>query len=78
MAKKVQPFERASVLPLHKIIFNNFIGGISWALGATIGISLIFTILTMIARNIDFVPFFGNFVSDIIDFVLKTNPKLGS
>lgn len=76
MAKQVQPFERSSKLKLPEILFNNFIGGLSWGIGATVGVALFFAALTMIAQNINLVPVIGTFVSDIIDFILRTNPNL--
>lgn len=79
MAKKdPQPYERASLrLRWYEIIWNNLLGGISWGIGATVGLALFFWILTLIAQNIDLVPIFGSFVSDIIDFILATNPRVG-
>jgi Domain of unknown function (DUF5665) len=71
-----QPFEKSSKLSKKEIIFNNFLGGIFWALGATVGLALIFTILAYIAKHINFVPVVGSFVSQIIDFVLKNNSHL--
>lgn len=73
----VPKYERSSKLSLREIILNNFIGGLSWALGATIGLSLIITLLTLIAKQVNFIPIFGNFVSEITTFVLRTNPNLG-
>jgi|GEM_PF-494507 len=78
MAKKnVQPYEKSSKLSLWEIITNNFIGGLAWALGATIGLSIIFTILGMVAKNVNLVPVVGSFVSQVINFILATNPHLG-
>jgi hypothetical protein len=78
MAKKYQPFEKAGTkLSLFEIISSNFIGGIAWALGATIGLALIFTILGLIAKNINLVPIVGTFASQVIDFILATNPRVG-
>jgi hypothetical protein len=74
MAK--QPYERASKLSQTEIIVSNFIGGLSWALGATVGLALIFTILGIIAKNVNVVPVIGTFVSEIINFVLSHNPNL--
>lgn len=72
-----QKYEKSSE-PLSKkqIIFNNFLGGIFWALGATVGVGLIFALLGFLAKNVDFVPVVGSFVSDIIDFILSTNQNL--
>lgn len=58
------------------IIFNNFVGGIAWGLGATVGVSIIIAILSLILRNINLVPFVGNFVSQITNYVLQNNPQL--
>ena len=71
-----QPFEKASKLSKKEIILNNFLGGIAWALGATVGIGLVFSLLAFVAHQINFVPIVGTFVSDIINFILRTNPNL--
>jgi hypothetical protein len=72
-----QKYEQVSQkLPLHKIIFNNFIGGIAWGIGATVGLSIFFTILGIIGQQINLVPIVGTFISHIIDFILTTNPHL--
>jgi hypothetical protein len=59
-----------------QIFVNNFLGGIAWALGATIGLALIVTILTLILKNISLIPVVGSFVADIIKFVIQKNPNL--
>ncbi len=72
-----QPYEKASLnLSKKQIILNNIIGGMSWALGATVGLGLIFTVLGLIAKNLNLIPYIGSFVSQIIDFVLAHNPNL--
>ena len=58
------------------IIFNNFLGGIAWGLGATVGASIVIAILGLILQNINLVPFIGNFVSQITNYVLQNNPQL--
>jgi hypothetical protein len=74
---KTQPYEKASErMSLGKIITNNFVGGVSWAVGASIGFSLLIIILGLISHYINFVPIVGKFVSEIIDFVLSYNHKL--
>ncbi len=60
-----------------KIIFiDNFIGGIAWALGATVGLSIIIAILGVILKNSNFIPYVGNFVAGVIEFVITKNPNL--
>lgn len=58
------------------IFFDNFIGGIAWALGATVGLALIVALLTTIAKNINIIPVVGNFVAGVIEFILTKNPNL--
>jgi len=58
------------------IILNNFVGGIAWGLGATVGVSIVIAILSLILKNINLVPFIGNFVSQITNYVLQNNPQL--
>ena len=71
----LQPYEKSSKLSRKEIILNNFFGGIAWALGATVGLSFIFTLLGILAKNVNLVPFVGSFVSQIINFVLANNPN---
>ena len=58
------------------IFVDNFLGGIAWALGATVGLSIIVAILGLILKNSNFIPFFGNFVAGVIQFVITKNPNL--
>ncbi|MCL5114090.1 MAG: DUF5665 domain-containing protein [Patescibacteria group bacterium] len=61
---------------LKQIVINNFVGGISWAFGATVGISIIIALLSILAKNINLIPFIGNFASQVTHYVLQTNPQL--
>lgn len=56
---------------LHQIFVNNFIGGIAWGLGATVGVSLIVALFGIILAKIDFIPIIGDIVLKIMDFVGK-------
>ena len=58
------------------ILFRNFLGGIAWAVGITIGFSLLITILRFLSSSVDLVPLVGTFVSDILDYVLSYNKNL--
>lgn len=55
-----------------RIAVNNFIGGIAWAFGATIGFSFFLGILGFIASNVNFIPVIGEFVAGIVEFVQNT------
>ncbi len=59
-----------------EIFINNFTGGIAWGLGASVGVSILITVLGFIASQANLVPFVGTFVSQVIDFVLKHNQSL--
>ena len=74
-----QPYEKVNThMKVPDIIYNNFIGGVSWALGATIGLALIISILSIIAQHVNFnlIPVVGTFISDVINYVLTNNPNL--
>lgn len=58
------------------ILIDNFIGGIGWALGATVGLSIIVAILGLLLKNHNFIPYVGNFVAGIIQFIITKNPNL--
>jgi len=62
--------------PRSKIFVNNFIGGIAWAIGATVGLALIVAILTLTLKNVNIIPVVGNFVAKIIQFIITKNPNL--
>ena len=59
-----------------RIFANNFIGGIAWALGATVGLALIVGILTLILKNVNVIPVVGNFIGNVIQFIIAKNPNL--
>lgn len=73
--KDDQPYERIH-LSVKKIILNNFIGGIAWGLGVTIGLAVVLAILGFIGGSIDFIPVIGTFLSDLIEYILNSNPRL--
>lgn len=59
-----------------RIFIDNFIGGIAWALGATFGLAIIIAVLGIVLRNVNLIPFVGNFVEGVIEFVITKNPNL--
>lgn len=54
------------------IIINNFIGGISWGLGATIGVSLLLTLIALLAEPLSLVPIFGDFFARIFEYATRS------
>jgi hypothetical protein len=59
-----------------QIFINNFLGGLSWALGVTVGLAVIISVLGLILRHVNLIPFFGNFIGGIIEFIITKNPNL--
>lgn len=66
--KSTQPYDtvRSS---RREIMINNFLGGISWALGTTVGLTLILAIFGVVLKNISLVPIVGKFILQINDFI---------
>ena len=54
---------------LKKIMLNNFVGGIAWGVGVTIGASVLLTILGYFASNIGLIPVVGKFIQDLLVFL---------
>jgi hypothetical protein len=52
-----------------EMMFNNFLGGIAWALGALFGAGIVIAIVSFVASKIDFIPIIGNWVMQISEFV---------
>jgi hypothetical protein len=73
---KVEKYEAVDKKSLKDIIWHNFLGGISWGLGATIGLSIVLTIVGFILRNVDVIPVIGDFVYKVTEYMETTNTKV--
>ncbi len=61
----------------YKNIFTvNFLGGVAWGLGATVGLAIILTILGFLINKLNLVPIVGSFIAGLLKPVLQNNPQL--
>lgn len=54
-----------------ELLLNNFLGGLAWGIGVTIGLAIFLALLAFIASRIDTVPFVGNYISDVLKYLLE-------
>lgn len=71
----MQNYEKIT-MSKRQIIVNNFLGGIAWGLGATIGLAILLTIIGFAISKIDWIPIVGNTIYNGFNQALKNNPGL--
>lgn len=54
-----------------QILVNNFLAGIAWGIGTTIGVGTILAVLALIISKINFIPVFGSFLAQILEFAIR-------
>jgi hypothetical protein len=57
-----------SKTPLSKVIINSFFGGIAWAAGATIGLTILVAIISYILNLLGGLPFIGEIIGQIVQY----------
>lgn len=57
-----------------KIFINNFIGGLAFALGSTIGLAIVIALLTFILGKVNLIPYIGSYLAELNKFII-THPK---
>ncbi len=70
----MQPYERAEKSK-KQIIVNNFLGGVAWGIGATIGLAIFLAIVGFVISKVDLVPVIGNIISAGIQQAVKNSPN---
>ena len=61
---KVNPKDKYSI-----IFFKSFVGGIGWAIGATLGFALLISILGFIISKLGGLPLIGNWFANLIEVI---------
>lgn len=74
----MEKYEEVSKKSLKAILWHNFLGGVSWGLGATIGVSIVLTLAGFILRNVNFIPIVGDFVQQVTNYIETTNEEIGN
>lgn len=63
-----------------RLFFTNFIGGIGWVLGMTVGVSLLALILSQVLTALGGLPIIGNWIAQIINVtqqaLVKHSPSI--
>lgn len=75
----VEPKDRSLQIyqkKLPAILLHNFLGGIAWGLGVTVGAAIILALGGFLISNIDVVPFIGEFVANIAEYVQDSSSRL--
>jgi len=61
---------------LRRIMVSNFVGGVAWGLGVTVGASVLLGILGYFASNIGIIPVIGKFIQDLLTFLNQNSPQM--
>lgn len=52
-----------------EIFFNNFLGGIAWGLGATVGAAIVLALAGVLLTKVNTVPVIGNYVQHVMQYI---------
>lgn len=69
LISETQPYEQVENASKGQIILNNFLGGIAWAIGTIVGLSLLAVIIGLLGKNTNLIPFIGDFIAEIIKYL---------
>ncbi len=61
---------------LSEILIHNFFAGIMWGLGVTIGAAIVLAFGGFILSKINLIPFIGEYVKEIAEYVQDASPRL--
>lgn len=66
----MQPFEKVE-RSKKQIMLNNFLGGIAWGLGVTIGLGILLALIGYVISQIDFAPVIEDTITNSIENSFK-------
>lgn len=72
----VEKYNNVATLSKKKIFLNNFIGGIAWAFGTLVGFAVIAILIGTLFSRVDLVPIVGDFVGNVVEEAVQSNPRL--
>lgn len=72
-----QKYERND-MPMRKIIINNFIGGMCWGVGLTLGATFLIAIIGYTISKLNYIPVVGNFVVEVQQFVEENSEQFNN
>jgi len=61
---------------LRTILWHNFLAGVAWGLGITVGATIFLAIGAFILSKINLIPIIGTFVVQIVEFVQYNSGNL--
>lgn len=64
-------------VPIYRVILHSFVGGIAWAAGASIGLTILVAIISYTLKLLGGLPFIGEIVGQIVQYTqeyLNTAP----
>lgn len=70
----MERYEKVEETSKRKIIVNNFIGGLFFALGSTVGLAIVIALLTFVLSKVNLIPFIGSYLAELNRFIV-THPK---
>jgi len=69
----IQQYETVTSSSKGKILLNNFLGGIAWGMGTIVGITLLAVILSFLGKNVNLIPYIGDFIAEILKYLQLKN-----
>jgi hypothetical protein len=63
--RSTEPAYERVRLPLRKLLFNNFVGGVVWGVGSVIGATVVVALIGYLIATFEEIPFIGEVVAII-------------